>query len=127
MGVLLNPGAAASSRFLFFGRLKCHILGRMKRTRRRRRVGRPRRTDDPTRMNLRLPGALRTWLRARARAENRDQSQVVVDALALYRKHRPDVDLELESLLQRDLAQAKGLAEGTIVPMRKTQRRDPRP
>lgn len=78
-------------------------------------------------MNLRLPGALRTWLRARARAENRDQSQVVVDALALYRKHRPDVDLELESLLQRDLAQAKGLAEGTIVPMRKTQRRDPRP
>jgi len=52
---------------------------------------------------------------------------VVVDALALYRKHRPDVDLELESLLQRDLAQAKGLAEGTIVPMRKTQRRDPRP
>ena len=59
-GVLLNPGAAASSRFLFFGRLKSHILGRMKRTRRRRRVGRPRRTDDPTRMNLRLPGALRT-------------------------------------------------------------------
>ena len=77
-------------------------------------------------MTLRLPGTLRTWLLVRARAENRDQSQVVVDALTFYRKHHPDIDLELESLLERDLAHARGVAEGTIVSIPKSRRGDPR-
>jgi hypothetical protein len=50
------------------------------------RIGRPPRTDDPTKLLLVLPGVLRRWLRARADREKRTQGDIVSDALALYRK-----------------------------------------
>jgi hypothetical protein len=54
--------------------------------RRKARMGRPPRTDNPVRVGLMLPGAVRDWLQARARVEGRTQSDVLVRALAVYRK-----------------------------------------
>ena len=49
------------------------------------RIGRPPRQDHPTKMLVTLPGQVRAWLRAQALREKRAQSEVVTDALALYR------------------------------------------
>jgi hypothetical protein len=50
------------------------------------RMGRPPREDSPVSMTVRLPGAVRAWLRSRARVEGRTQSDLLVAALGLYRK-----------------------------------------
>ena len=50
------------------------------------RTGRPPRTDNPVRVNLLLPGALRDWLAARALREARPQGNIVASALDLYRR-----------------------------------------
>jgi hypothetical protein len=50
--------------------------------------GRPRRTDDPTRIVVLLPGELRQWLRERAAREARDQGDVIADALTAYRTRK---------------------------------------
>jgi hypothetical protein len=57
-----------------------------KRSRGKPRMGRPPRTDSPARVNLVLAGAVRRWLVAQARAEQRTHGDVVTDALALYRR-----------------------------------------
>ena len=49
-------------------------------------VGRPPRTDNPQRIVVRLPGELRDWLRRWAAAADRDQGDVIADALRLYRR-----------------------------------------
>jgi hypothetical protein len=51
------------------------------------RMGRPPRTDDPTRVDLLLPGEVRRWLEIQARREDRAQGDVVASALMLYRQH----------------------------------------
>ena len=50
-----------------------------------KRMGRPPRTDRPTRISLLLPGALRSWLERRAASEGRSQGDVLAAALVLYR------------------------------------------
>ena len=50
------------------------------------RMGRPPRTDSPYRLGLMLPGATVKWLRIRARAEGKSQSDLVASALLLYRQ-----------------------------------------
>jgi hypothetical protein len=50
------------------------------------RMGRPPRTDEPVRVNLLLPGALRDWLAVRAEKEGRPQGNIVASALSLYRQ-----------------------------------------
>jgi hypothetical protein len=49
-------------------------------------MGRPPREDDPQRMTVVLPGALRRWLGARSRSEGRPQSDVLASALEEYRR-----------------------------------------
>ena len=49
------------------------------------RIGRPPRQDRPEKMLVTLPGQVRAWLRAQASREERTQSDVITDALALYR------------------------------------------
>jgi len=56
------------------------------RGRRRTRLGRPPRTDDPIRLGMRLPGAMYEWLKRRSQAEGRAQSEIVVAALRLYQR-----------------------------------------
>lgn len=47
--------------------------------------GRPRRSDDPRRLTVNLPGELRKWLRVHAVTNERDMGDVVAEALATYR------------------------------------------
>ena len=56
------------------------------RTQRVARMGRPSRTDDREPLTIVLPVALKKWLRIRAAEEDRNQSDVIVDALAAYKK-----------------------------------------
>jgi hypothetical protein len=58
----------------------------MMQKRRKARMGRPPRQDDPQRVGLVLPGKVRAWLQARARVEGRTQSDLLVSALACYRE-----------------------------------------
>ena len=51
-------------------------------------IGRPPRRDDPQRITVMLPGALRRWLRLEAARQIRDQGDIVSDGLELYRTHR---------------------------------------
>ena len=62
----------------------CHLRV-MEGTMNRKRMGRPPRGDNPVRVGFILPGALRRWLRACARDEGRSMSDVLADALGLYR------------------------------------------
>jgi len=57
-----------------------------KRRSRKARMGRPPRTDNPQRVAFVLPGALRRWLHAQARAEGRPMSHVLESALLRYRQ-----------------------------------------
>lgn len=50
------------------------------------RIGRPPRTDNPLRVLAVLPGETRRWLKARALREQRSMSDIVSDALGLYRE-----------------------------------------
>lgn len=52
----------------------------------RPRIGRPPRTDHPERLQLVLPGETRHWLKARAAREKRAMSDIVNDALGVYRE-----------------------------------------
>jgi hypothetical protein len=65
-------------------------MNMMKRTKKsvKRGRGRPRRTDDPTPIRVLLPGELRKWLRVRAATEERDQGDVITDALNAYRSRK---------------------------------------
>jgi hypothetical protein len=47
---------------------------------------RPPRTDNPTAIKVLLPGELREWLRRQAIREERDQGDVMTDALKSYRR-----------------------------------------
>lgn len=47
--------------------------------------GRPRRSDDPRRLTVNLPGELRQWLRIHAVTNERDMGEVVAEALGKYR------------------------------------------
>jgi len=51
----------------------------------KKRIGRPPRSDSPTRIAVLLPGTLRAWLARRARIEGRAQGDVIADALGQYR------------------------------------------
>lgn len=55
-------------------------------TRETPRIGRPARTDRPAKVLVVLPGAVRTWLKAQAAREQRTQSDIVTDGLALYKR-----------------------------------------
>ena len=50
------------------------------------RIGRPPRTDSPLKVLAVLPGEMRLWLKARAAREKRSMSDIVNDALGLYRE-----------------------------------------
>ena len=50
------------------------------------RIGRPPRTDDPLKVLAVLPGEMRRWLKARAAREKRSMSDIVNDALVVYRE-----------------------------------------
>ncbi len=52
----------------------------------KRGPGRPRRTDSPDRLVVRVPGTLKRWLRYQALNENRDMGAIVSDALRAYRQ-----------------------------------------
>ena len=52
----------------------------------KRKQGRPRRTDDPMRLTVNLPGELRYWLRVHAVTVERDMGDIVEEALIAYRK-----------------------------------------
>lgn len=47
--------------------------------------GRPRRSDDPRRLTVNLPGELRKWLRVHAVTNERDMGDIVAEALSMYR------------------------------------------
>ena len=51
-----------------------------------RKRGRPPRTDNPVAIRINLPGELRHWLLVQAGIEQRDQGDLVTDALRAYRK-----------------------------------------
>ena len=51
----------------------------------KRPQGRPPREDEPERVVARIPGELKHWLRSRADAEDRDMSEIVAEALKVYR------------------------------------------
>ena len=51
----------------------------------KRPQGRPRRTDDPRRLTVNLPGELRRWLRIYAVTVERDMGDIVAEALIAYR------------------------------------------
>ena len=50
------------------------------------RIGRPPRTDNPLKVLAVLPGEMRRWLKARAAREKRSMSDIIADALGLYRE-----------------------------------------
>lgn len=52
----------------------------------KRPQGRPRRSDDPRRLTVNLPGELRKWLRVHAVTSERDMGDIVAEALATYRE-----------------------------------------
>ena len=54
----------------------------------KKKVGRPPRTDNPTRIQMLIPGELRRWLRIQAALEERDQGDVIAEALEDYRKSK---------------------------------------
>ena len=54
----------------------------------RARIGRPPRKDNPTPIRVLLPGELRAWLRKQAKAEERDQGDVITEALERYRNRK---------------------------------------
>ncbi len=54
----------------------------------KRPPGRPPRTDDPQKVAVLLPGALKKQLRIRAFEEGRDMGDLVADALRVYLKRR---------------------------------------
>ena len=51
-----------------------------------KRMGRPPRSDRPETMGVRLPRALRGWLRGQAQREGRTMSDVVTRALEAYQR-----------------------------------------
>jgi hypothetical protein len=59
-----------------------------KKAKAKRRIGRPPRTDSPTRITVLLAAELRQWLRERAAKEARDQGDVIADALTAYRRQK---------------------------------------
>ena len=56
--------------------------------RRKRKLGRPPREDDPAKVLVVLSGRARDWLKAQSIREKRAQSAIVESALALYRERR---------------------------------------
>jgi hypothetical protein len=52
-----------------------------------KRTGRPPRTDRPTRINVRLPGVVREWLKRRAATERQYEGDLIAAALLAYREH----------------------------------------
>ncbi len=48
--------------------------------------GRPRRSDDPRRLTVNLPGELRRWLRMHAALSERDMGDIVAELLTAYRR-----------------------------------------
>jgi hypothetical protein len=50
--------------------------------------GRPRRTDDPQRMTLKIAGDLKRQLQHRAIDEGRNANDIVEDALRVYLRRR---------------------------------------
>jgi len=50
------------------------------------RIGRPPRADNPLKVLAVLPGEMRRWLKARAAREKRSMSDIVNDALGMYRE-----------------------------------------
>lgn len=55
---------------------------------RKKKVGRPPRRDSPQRIAIVLPGRTRRWLRMQAAREERDQGDVVAQALAIYKAYQ---------------------------------------
>ena len=53
----------------------------------KRSQGRPARTDEPQRLVVRVPAALKRWLAHQSIDEDRDMGQIVTEALEAYRKH----------------------------------------
>ena len=51
-------------------------------------VGRPPRSDRPTRIEVRLPGSVRDWLRRRAAREGRHEGDIIATDLELLRARR---------------------------------------
>jgi hypothetical protein len=50
------------------------------------KLGRPPRPDDPVRIDTRIAGELRAWLKRRAEHEGRAEGAIIEDALRAYRR-----------------------------------------
>ena len=52
----------------------------------RAKTGRPPRRDRPVRIDTRMAGALRAWLKRRARREGRSEGAIIEDAVRAYQR-----------------------------------------
>ena len=50
------------------------------------KTGRPPRADNPVRIDTRMAGELRVWLKRQAEREGRSEGAIIEDALWAYRK-----------------------------------------
>lgn len=54
--------------------------------RKRGKIGRPPRLDNPVRIDTRMAGELREWLKLQAGREGRPEGAIIEDALREYRR-----------------------------------------
>lgn len=76
----------------------------------RKRIGRPPRTDRPTRIEVRLPGTVREWLRNRAAREGRSEGDIIATDLELLQARRI-----AESTWPRDRTRGEAVLQAAMI------------